>query len=588
MQTEVQTEWKLPEPFQWLRPRARKCWRVFPRWAYALSLLGCLAPRTSPAAAVESFLHTRGQSIVNEKGDSIRLRGVGLGNWLLPEGYMWRFGNQADRPRRIEKLVADLLGAEEAKRFWREYRENYITENDVQRIAELGFNSVRPAINSRLLLTEADPPVYSEEGCVLLDRLIAWSKAHGIYVILDMHAAPGGQTGQNIDDSADDQPELFMDAKYQEQLVALWTTIARRYKDEPAVAGYDLLNEPLPARTGAAKTYKDRLEPLYKRITQAIRTVDTRHIIILEGADWANDWSVFGPPFDNNLVYQFHYYCQGSPATLKSIQAYLDHRTRLDAPVWVGETGERDNAIYWATTEYFEANNIGWAFWPWKKMDTHNAPNSIRPPAQWQAVTDYSRGGPKPSGKVAQEAFAELLLNLRLTNCTFFPDVVNAILRQAPARIEGENFGQEGLNKSYFVKDPGRLAKVYRPSEPVMITAFGTNRWQSGQYITLGAAEWTAYTLRSGAPRNYQLTVRAKAVDAPAEARVIIGHQVRTVTIPSNTWSEIKLGAIALARGQNRVVWRVQSGAADLDWLDLSTQTPPERGVSAAWPAARL
>ena len=288
---------------------------------------------------------------MNEKGDPIRLRGLGLGNWLLPEGYMWNFGNQADRPRRIEKLVEDLLGPAEAKRFWQEYRANYIADADLERMAALGFNSVRPAINSRvLLLAQADPPVYSEEGFALLDHLIAQSKARGIYVILDMHAAPGGQTGQNIDDSEEDEPELFMDAACQDQLVALWTTIARRYKDEPAVAGYDLLNEPLPARTGAARAFKANLEPLYQRITKAIRSVDTRHMIILEGADWANDWSVFSAPFDNNLVYQFHYYCWDHPAALKSIQKYLDYRARFNAPVWVGETGERDNAIYWATT----------------------------------------------------------------------------------------------------------------------------------------------------------------------------------------------------------------------------------------------
>jgi len=278
------------------------------------------------------------------------------------------------------------------------------------------------------------------------------------------------------------------------------------------------------------------------KLSRLIELLHTANLI-----DAKNDWSVFGQRFDDNLVYQFHYYCWDHPATLKTIQPYLEYRDRLNAPVWVGETGERDNAIYWATTEYFEANNIGWAFWPWKKMDTHNTPNSIKPPAQWNAVTAYSRGGPKPSSEVAQAAFTELVANIRLENCAFFPDVVNAMLRRAPARIEGENFGQEGLNKSYFVKDASRRSKVYRPSEPVMVTSLGTNRWQSGQFITLGPTEWTAYTIRSGAPKEYRLTLRAKAAEAPAEAQIAVGDQVRSVTISGNAWSEIKLGAIALA-----------------------------------------
>ena len=70
-------------------------------------------------------------------------------------------------------------------------------------------------------------------------------------------------------------------------------------------------------------------------------------MITLEGVDWANDWSIFSKPFDDNLFYQFHYYCWDQPTTLKDIGQFLAHRKRLNAPVWVGETGEKDNTIYW-------------------------------------------------------------------------------------------------------------------------------------------------------------------------------------------------------------------------------------------------
>src|SRR6185312_6980364 len=166
-----------------------------------------------------SFLHTRGQDIVNEAGKEIYLKGVGLGNWLLPEGYMWKFGGLGDRPRKIEKVVADLVGNEKAERFWRAYRQNYITEADIQRIAEVGFNCVRLPVNARLLLTEGENPVFIEGGFQLIDSLVSWCKKHKVYIILDMHAAPGGQTGANIDDSRNDVPELFIDKKYQDELV---------------------------------------------------------------------------------------------------------------------------------------------------------------------------------------------------------------------------------------------------------------------------------------------------------------------------------------------------------------------------------
>src|SRR5437667_6060045 len=163
--------------------------------------------------AAPTFLHTKGQDIVNESGQKMQLRGVGLGNWMLPEGYMWKFGPQGDRPRKIEKIVSDLIGPENATRFWSEYRRQYIAETDIKRIAELGFNAVRPALNARLFQTEEKEPTFVEEGFGLLDNLVAWCKNHSIYVIIDMHAAPGGQTGANIDDSAMHQPALFMTPK---------------------------------------------------------------------------------------------------------------------------------------------------------------------------------------------------------------------------------------------------------------------------------------------------------------------------------------------------------------------------------------
>ena len=547
-------------------------------------LCGLLFPLAASAEEL-TFLRTRGQDIVNEKGEKVLLRGVGLGNWMLPEGYMWKFGNQADRPRRIEKLISDLIGAENAKRFWTEFRQNYVTEADVRRIAELGYNSARPALNSRLFLKESGEPDLSSEGFQLLDNLVKWCKANRLYVIIDMHGAPGGQTGTNIDDS-DDEPRLFMESRYEEQLVKLWTAIVRRYKDEPAVAGYDLLNEPLPARTGAAAKYKGKLEPLYKKLTKTIRDVDIKHMIILEGMDWANDWSIFTGPFDKNLVYQFHYYCWDNPAELKSIRRYLDYQKRFNVPVWVGETGERDNTIYWATTEYFEANNIGWSFWPWKKMDAENGTISVKRPSGWDAVVSFSRGGTKPKAEAAQKSFDELLQNIRLENCIYHARVVNALMRRIPSRIEAENFGQNGRGISYFVKNSSQRSKYYRVNEPVPVSIGDSQRPRSSQYITLKESEWTAYTIDSAATQKCEITLRARAAGGPAEAELMIGERPLTVKISSNEWAEIKLGTAQFNRGANRLKWLVKQGTADLDWIEVNESKETEQSaVRRASPA---
>ncbi|WP_370639069.1 glycoside hydrolase family 5 protein [Cohnella sp. REN36] len=255
---------------------------------------------------VEGWVKAQGQRLVNGRGEDLILRGPGLGSWLLPEGYMWKLPEGGDRPRRIERMIAELIGQEEATAFWRTYHDRYTSEEDIRRIAEEGFNSVRVPFNARMLLEgERNAQGYSEYALGLLDRIIDWCRQWKLYVILDMHGAPGGQTGANIDDSERDQPELYIDPAYRQAAIDMWRMLAERYRDEWIVAGYDLLNEPLPDYHGQ---YHGEAEPLYRDMIRAIREVDDRHLIILEGVHWSTDWSIFTEPLDGNVLYQFHKY----------------------------------------------------------------------------------------------------------------------------------------------------------------------------------------------------------------------------------------------------------------------------------------
>ncbi|GET34261.1 hypothetical protein PbJCM13498_31240 [Prolixibacter bellariivorans] len=541
-------------------------------FAAALVFNSCAEKKeTVPATQTLPWLHTQGHNFVDDAGNKVFFRGVGLGNWMLPEGYMWKFGKNGDRPRKIEQLVSDMIGPEKAAKFWKTYHQNYIAEADIKQIAELGFNSVRPALNSRLFLTEGENPEFVDEGFHLLDSLVSWCGKYGLYVIIDMHGAPGGQTGANIDDSADNQPELFMDKKNQDWLVKLWVKIAKRYKDNPTVAAYDLLNEPLPENTGAAEKYKAQLVPLYKRITKAIRKVDQKHMITVEGYNWANNWSEFTEKFDDNMFFQFHYYCWNRPDHLNSIQKFLDKRKELDAPVWVGETGEQGKAIYWGTTQYFEANNIGWSFWPWKKMDTENTPYSINKPENWDLISAYSRGEEKPSAEVAQKALDGLLQNIKLANCVYFPDVVNSIFRRIPVKIEAENYGHEGYNVSYFVKDTTQQSKYYRTNEPVPVEVMDWDKTQrvSQQCIRLNQDEWTAYTVKSAEDGNHPVSIRVEAEQLPASFTVTLNGVAKEIAVQQTDWNEIDLGELSFRKGENQIRLKVDQGIVRFDWMDV-------------------
>jgi aryl-phospho-beta-D-glucosidase BglC (GH1 family) len=268
----------------------------------ALLLLSLGADHTCQAQS--KFVTTRGKEFI-AGGRPLLLRGINLGNWLMPEGYMFKF-KAANSPRLIQVVVNQLVGPDEAARFWKAYRDNYITDEDIKFLKQAGFNSVRVPFNYRLFVAEGDTQRLDGVGYELLDRVVGWCKREGLYVVLDMHAAPGGQTGDNIDDSWA-YPFLFESPESQELTVKIWQKIAARYKNEPAVLGYDLLNEPIPHFFDKAYL-NPKLEPVYRKVVAGIRSVDKNHIIFLGGAQWDTNFKVFGPPFDEKLAYTFHKY----------------------------------------------------------------------------------------------------------------------------------------------------------------------------------------------------------------------------------------------------------------------------------------
>lgn len=333
------------------------------------------------------FVTTHGKELISADGQPLLLKGINLGNWLLPEGYMFKF-KSANSPRRIEAVINELVGEDEGRRFWKTYHQNYITQEDIKFIKASGFNSVRVPFSYRLLVSDTVPTRLEGEGYRLLDNVVAWCKQENLYVILDMHAAPGGQTGDNIDDSWG-YPFLFESAESQDLTVNIWRKLAARYRNEPTVIGFDLLNEPIAHYFDSA-TINPKLEPLYRKIAAGIREVDRNHVIFLGGAQWDTNFKVFGPPFDTKLVYTFHKYWM--EVNQAAIQDFLDFRRKYNVPVWMGESGE--NTDEWITSfrSLLDANQIGWCFWPYKRMDATSCLVSINLPVEWDAIIGFAEG----------------------------------------------------------------------------------------------------------------------------------------------------------------------------------------------------
>ncbi|KAL7415884.1 glycoside hydrolase superfamily [Mrakia frigida] len=285
-----------------------------------------------------SLLH-RGNQIVNERGEEVILKGAGLGGWLNMENFITGYPGHEDGMRRSLKGV---MGQEKYDRYFNGFLEHFFTEKDAEFFASLGLNCIRVPFNYRHFESDG---VWLEAGFQWLERVVNLCSARGIFVIPDLHAAPGGQ---NIDWHADTgvHRALFFEYRdFQTRAINLWKEIARRYKGNTWIAGWNILNEPTdPEHT--------RIVAWYDRAEKEIRAIDPEHILFIDGNTWAADFSYFKEPLPNS-AYAYHDYTNfGFPAG-GGYQATEDQKAKLkrsferkvefmkshNGPMWNGEFG---------------------------------------------------------------------------------------------------------------------------------------------------------------------------------------------------------------------------------------------------------
>lgn len=393
------------------------------------------ACREAKQPTAHEFFHVEKQNLIAPDGKPFLIKGINLGNWLNPEGYMFLFGD-VNCFHLIDQSLKEMVGPQFVNHFWRKFQEGYITREDIHFIHESGMNTVRIPFHYKLFTQEDfmgsnDP----NRGFELLDKVISWCHEEGIYVILDMHDAPGGQTGANIDDSYG-YPWLMVNKKDQEMFCNIWQRIARHYANNPTVMGYDLLNEPIAPYFGKDMPMLNKqLEPLYKRAVKAIRKVDKNHVMILGGAQWDGNFKVFQDyHFDSNMMYTCHrYWCD---TVQNAIQDFLDFRTKTDLPLYMGETGENTDAWIHGFRTLMEKNNIGWTFWPYKKMVKSSCMVSIREPKYWNKIVEFTHQDNssfkkirehRPAQDTVKMALDELLQNMKFSACKINKGYIEAL-----------------------------------------------------------------------------------------------------------------------------------------------------------------
>ena len=334
------------------------------------------------------FIHVDGPDLVQPNGERLFIQGTNLGNWLNPEGYMFGL-KKTNSAWMIDLMLKEMVGPDATADFWQAFRTNYITKADIDFIAAQGANTVRLPFNYKLF---TDEDYMGETGqkqpFLLMDRVVAWCKANGLYLILDMHDCPGSQTGDNIDDGYG-YPWLFESERSQQLFCDIWVEIARHYRDASTILGYELMNEPIAHYFENKDSLYTLLQPLYKRAVKAIRTVDQNHVILLGGAHWNSFFFMFDDwTFDKNIMFTCHRY--GGPATKEAIKDYIDFRDKTQLPMYMGEIGH--NTMEWQAqfVEVMKQNNIGYTFWPYKKIDDSCMMGIPRPEGWDSTIVKFS------------------------------------------------------------------------------------------------------------------------------------------------------------------------------------------------------
>lgn len=513
----------------------------------------------------QHFLRANGKVIVNENQDTILLRGMGLGGWMVQEGYMLQTASFANPQHEIRATIQELIGEENTAAFYEAWLDNHVRKADIDSLKSWGFNSVRLPMHYNLFtLPIEDEPTAGENtwltrGFELTDSLIAWCKQNEMYVILDLHAAPGGQGyDAGISDYDSSKPSLWESGENQDKMVALWKQLAERYADEQWVAGYDLLNEPNWDLPGGVA-----LRNLYREITDSIRAVDSRHILFIEGNWFANDFTGLTPPWDDNLVYSPHKYW--STNDVSTMQWVINLRNNFDVPLYLGESGENSNVWFRDAIRLLEDLGIGWAWWPMKKIESIAGPLSVVKTPEYQTLLDYWGGtGSKPSESFATAALMEITEGLKVESCVFQKDVIDAMFRQVyseetrpfntqaiPGVVYATDFDMGVLGKAYYDVEvanyqvssgnftPWNNGWVYR-NDGVDLERCTDNINTNGFNVGwMDAGEWMQYDVDIATSGVYDIHVRAASGGSGGLMHFTAGDAEitpKTFTPPTGDW----------------------------------------------------
>ena len=324
------------------------------------------------------FIKVKGRNFYfNDK--KIMLFGYGIGSWLNLEHFMIGLPGTDSQ---IRSAFINAYGKENAVKFWRKFYKSFINEDDFNFFKRIGINTLRIPFNYRLFEDDQNPYFYKKEGFKEVDRILKLCEKYELFIVLDLHAAPGGQNPDWHSDNAIGVNLFWEYSDFRKRTISLWKYIAKKYVSNKWIAGYDLLNEPVLWN-------QDRklFNQFYTELISEIRKIDKNHILFVEGNLYGTDFKIFEPFEDPDVALSFHYYpfMRQSLSKKKSQKERiletlkndvpLEYMTeKLNRPIWCGETGALFN--YGNRTQHesmlkdilkiYKEFGISWSVWTYK------------------------------------------------------------------------------------------------------------------------------------------------------------------------------------------------------------------------------
>lgn len=333
----------------------------------------------------QAALSVSGDRFGDAAGSPVRLRGFGLGGWMTMENFITGYPATESQMRRAVRRV---LGEDGYRAFFDRFLTDFFGPADAAHLASLGLNCLRVPFSYHHFEDDAAPFELKESGFRRLDQVVRACAEAGIYTVLDLHAAPGHQNQNWHSDNPTHWASFWTHPHFQDRVVNLWEALADRYRDEPWVAGYNLLNEP-------ADPSGEVIGPFYARLVAAVRAVDPRHVLFLDGNRYATDFSMFDEPFEQSVWTAHDYALPGIanpsryPGEVRGkhfdrgvVEETFLKRTevmrRTGTPIWVGEFGpiytgdaERDAGCYRLLRDQLEIyaeHGASWSLWTYKDI----------------------------------------------------------------------------------------------------------------------------------------------------------------------------------------------------------------------------